>query len=93
MRIFKYELRFDGENNTVINAPIVKPLKVDFQDGSPYLWAAVDTNKEAEPWDVYFIGTGWEFGSEVDVNADYVHTTVESSAPFVWHWFCKKHAA
>lgn len=90
--IYKYDV-WAGHMNTMIEAPIIKPLYVDYQNGSSYLWAVVDTDKEPEEWLVSCIGDETDIGGiygEVDLDS-YLNTTVESSYPFVWHWFCRKY--
>lgn len=79
--------------HNIVTASIVKPLHVDIQRGDPCLWAIVDTNKEPEEWLVSCIGTGWSLhgvGQNIDLGS-YLNTTVASSDPFVWHWFCRKY--
>lgn len=90
--IYKYVLDRTNVHN-IITAPIVKPLHVDIQRGDPCLWAVVDITKEPEEWVVSCIGTGWSL-DKVDSNITtdhYLNTTVASSDPFVWHWFCRKY--
>lgn len=85
--IYKYPLDFRVEQ--IIDAPIVRPLRIDFQNGVPHLWAIVDTEKSIEEWLVIRSGTGWNL-SELPIGDydSYLNSTVESSAPYVWHWFC-----
>lgn len=95
--IHKYSID-NGLRHFHINAPIVKPLKIDYQyNDSPFLWAIVDTDKEPIEWLVTKCGTGWDFGAlnacsltveAIDPNS-YLNTTFESGTPFVWHWFCR----
>lgn len=88
-RIFKYELTYAATENIII-APIVKPLHVDFQDGTPCLWAVVEDGGYPEEWVVSRVGTGWNIDQmtcAVDLNT-YLNTTVGD--PYVWHWFCRK---
>jgi len=85
IRIYKYPL---GES-LVVTAPIVKPLRVDFQGGEPFLWAAIDDNKPDISISVLCVGTGWTMDGEVLDH--YLNTTVQSSDPFVWHWFWKEY--
>lgn len=91
-RIFKYELSVSNAE-CIIVAPIVKPLHVDFQNGSPYLWAMIDDKAMEEEWVVHCVGTGWDmdnvFNYEI-FTISYLNSTVESSKPYVWHWFCRK---
>lgn len=93
MVIYKYHVPIDG----IISAPIIKPLRVDLQAVDSggmclFLWAVVDRAKEDEKWLVQRIGTGWPLDDlEPSINLDsYLNTTVSSSAPYVWHFFCRK---
>ena len=47
MEVYKYILDRTLIHN-IVTAPIIKPLRVDFQRCDPCLWAIVDTNKEPE---------------------------------------------
>lgn len=100
--IYKYPI--DNVTNTIITAPIIKPLRVDHQpnsvDKTPnfYLWAVVDIEKPSEEWIVSCVGTGWDnekLGYQIDLDT-YLDTTIVE-APFgmrstnVWHWFCRKY--
>lgn len=87
--IYKYPVAECNTHN-IIDAPIVKPLYVEYQNGDPYLWAVVDTEKEPIEWLVSCVGTGIPHDSNIDLDS-YLNTTVESSKPFVWHWFCRKY--
>lgn len=73
---------------SIVHAHIVRPLKVDYQNCQPYLWAIVDT--DLEPFDsaVYRIGTGHEISDHIVPFDSFLNTTVAQSEPFVWHWFC-----
>ena len=85
--IYKYPLDEERVGN-IISAPIFKPLKVDYQNGIPMLWAIINEDAEPEEWRVLRIGTGWPVaGLEFE---NYLNTTVAQSEPFVWHWFCSK---
>ena len=72
---------------TRLSAPIVKPLKVDYQNGQATLWAIVDTEMKPKDIFVFCIGTGHPFPSVIPHDA-YLNTTVSQSDPYVWHWFC-----
>ena len=89
--IYKYPLH-NCVQNQIVTAPIIKPLKIDFQDEIPCLWAMVDTKKQAEEWIVFKIGTGWDlntYGNASLFSENYLNTTLADD-PYVWHWFCRK---
>lgn len=89
--IQKYNV-WGGHTSTMLEAPIIKPLHVDYINGSATLWAVVDTDREPEEWLVSCIGDETDIGGiygDVDCDA-YLNTTVASSKPFIWHWFCRK---
>lgn len=95
--IYKYPIDPMPTHHFRLNAPIIKPLKIDYKDGVPCLWAIVDTNKEPETWVVTKLGTGWdfEFINHTSLTLDaidpdsYLSTTFEPGTPYVWHWFCR----
>lgn len=91
--IFKYEVT-DAMMFSIIEAPIIKILKVDYQNGVPYLWAIVDTELRTNKYRIYRIGTGHPFGSDTPIGSinpnNYINTTVMSNEPYVWHWFYDK---
>lgn len=86
--IYKYPI----DKTFVLEAPIIKPLHVDYQDGIPTLWAMVDTDAQNEEWFITYVGTGWNVSNVPQcINPDYyLNTTVKSSYPYVLHWFCGK---
>ena len=93
-----YKYRISNFGNTILSAPIIKPLKIDYQDENPFLWAFVDTEKLPEEWAVTKIGTGWDIDeinncnpvSNATIELDcYLNTTFEPGTPYVWHWFCR----
>lgn len=86
--IFKYPIN-DMLPTSKIVAPIVRPLHVDYQDGIAYLWAVVDNSIRNKSVIIARIGTGHPFDGAVIPLENYMNTTVEQSAPYVWHWFYK----
>lgn len=86
--IYKYELTQFAVSQ--IEAPIIKCLEVDYQNGNPYLWAIVRTEEDApkKKLTIYRVGTGWPVNQSFVENAEYINTTVGESEPYVWHWFC-----
>lgn len=87
LRIFKYPL--DVRTMNTINAPIVKPLRVDFQNGTANLWAIVDTDAPDKPYHVLCIGTGQQVHFDI-AKIDYLSTTIIAEGRLVFHWFIKK---
>lgn len=85
IRIYKYELDEMMPVN-VIQARFLKPLRVDYQNGRPFLWAVVSDSMPLVSIDVLRVGTGQEVGSDVPMT-HYLNTTVAQSEPYVWHWF------
>lgn len=88
--IYKYELN-EALPVCEVRAPIVKPLKVDFQNGKPFLWAVVDTAAAEKTIHIYRVGTGFPL-HEGFIIGSHLNTTVLQSEPYVWHWFwdCKE---
>ena len=85
MTIYKYKLN-DTLQLSTVEAPIVSPLWVDYQNGEPYVWAIIDPNTPVRRIHILQIGTGQPFGDGVCIG-NYLNTTVAQSEPFVWHWF------
>lgn len=83
--IYKYEVS-ERVPVSIIEAPITRPLKVDYQNGHPFLWAMVDSTKPPVRVKIFRVPTGHPFDGDV-VMSTYMNTTVAQSEPFVWHWF------
>lgn len=87
--IFKYPVS-DELPVTTVKAPIIKPLKVDYQGMHSFLWAIVDLDKASEEYDVFRVGTGHMICEKIVPFDSYLNSTVAQSEPYVWHWFCAK---
>ena len=85
-KIFKFKLNETLPITSIVDR-IVEPLKVDYQNGVPYLWAIYDDDASECNYEVYRIGTGQPFGEDFYECSVYINTTVTQSAPYVWHWF------
>ena len=83
--IYKYKLSEVLPFSTV-EAPIVSPIWVDYQNGDPYVWAIVDPEMPVRRIRVYRIGTGHPIEGFINLG-NYLNTTVAQSEPYVWHWF------
>ena len=85
-KIYKYGLGIDG---TVIgvNDSIEKFLHIECQDGWPMVWVLINDELEKESYDIYCIGTGWEFNPKED--DEYLGTTIDQCG-FVWHYFARR---
>lgn len=83
--IYKYKLDEMFPVNQV-TARIIKPLKVDYQNGEPYLWAVVNDVCPERTINILRIGTGYPLGDDIALS-QYINTTVYQSEPYVWHWF------
>ena len=84
LRIFKYPLDVRTENT--INAPIVKPLHVDFQYGLANLWALVDMDAQDIMYKVLCFGTGHQAQFDT-ATTKYLNTTITENGRLVFHWF------
>ena len=85
--IYKYELNEYMPVCEVL-APIIAPLRVDYQNGKPFLWAVVDTSQPDRLVRIHRVGTGFVLPGSVSIS-DHLNTTVQQSEPYVWHWFCE----
>lgn len=83
--IFKYEIN-ELLPVSVIEAPVIEPLKVDYQNGHPFVWMVVDTALPPRKIHLYRVGTGVPIDDDVALGL-YINTTVSQSEPYVWHWF------
>ena len=86
--IFKYEIT-EMMEFSIVEAPILMPLKVDFQNGKPFLWAVVDLEHRPKKFKIFRVGTGHPMSPDIALD-QYLNTTVMSSEPYVWHWFWKE---
>lgn len=81
--IYKYKLSQNQE--TQVDLPKgAKPLKVDVQHGSIFLWAIVDTDAEEETRTFEVFGTG-HFMKPAERN--YINTFFVDGGTYVFHAF------
>jgi len=86
-RILKFKLNETLPITSIVDS-IREPLRVDYQNGIPYLWAVCDDDETGKcAYEIYRIGTGQPIEDSVCLNSYYINTTVAQSAPYVWHWF------
>ena len=78
--IYKYQLTLSDNPITMIKGAEI--LTVKLQNGTPTLWALVDTNEYLEESRLIVIrGTG----HDIEDNAKYITTYIDG--PYVWHIF------
>lgn len=84
--IYKYPIEI--EDNFVIVMPEgSKPLTVQLQNGSPYLWVLVDPDKQCVPYDFTLMGTG-HIHSGDEINHEwYIGTFQMMGGGLVFHLF------
>lgn len=86
MTVFKYRLAIADSN--IVHGPIVRPLSVAIQRGTPCLWAVVDTRMPNAEHEVICVGTGCDM-SDLSPN-DYLNTIISADGGTVLHWFCRE---
>lgn len=86
-KIYKYALPLDGKSIQVSDY-IIEWLKVDMQNGQPYAWAVVDTEREGMMTEIVAWGTGWILPNDVYYDTEYLGTATDG-AGYVWHYFAK----
>ena len=85
-RIYKYFIGIGGEVSVQMPKD-AKPLLMEHQNGSIYLWALVDTDEPVQSWRKFrYYGTGESLSPETE--HIYINTffTGEDHT-FVWHAF------
>jgi hypothetical protein len=75
--IYKYEV-----DTIVVMPDKAEILTVQLQNGSPWIWALVDTSEELVERNFNIVGTGWELE---EFNHKYITTFQNGS--YVWHVF------
>jgi hypothetical protein len=75
--IYKYEV-----DNIVVMPHKAEILTVQLQNGRPWIWALVDTEKPSVERNFNVIGTGWEIE---ECNHKYIATFQDGD--MVWHVF------
>lgn len=86
MRIYKYVLE-QTDKQTVETPQRAQALHVGEQNGELCLWAAVDPSSPPMKRPVRIVGTGQEFGAELDGEDLRFLGTVQMSSGLVWHVF------
>lgn len=80
--IHKYKLEFRPIQ--IVKLPLKRVLTVQLQNGTPCLWALVDTDASEIPLTLRMAGTGTHDGCEFEKMA-YISATQYGA--FVLHWF------
>jgi len=83
--IYKYPLKI--EDSFQLEMPVeAVPLRIDMQDGKPYLWAVVYPDLRMVTYTFYCLGTGFELPDNLTEEPHtYIGTLFEG--PFVWHFW------
>lgn len=83
--IFKYALT--GSSRQIINLPaLAQPLSLQLQQGSPHLWALVDTDQPIQRYVVLAYWTGHEV-QELPIGHEFLGTLQSSDGSLVFHFF------
>ena len=80
--IWKFEIRLQGEPQTIEMPQGATILDVQVQNGHPQLWALVDHSASLQRRTFQIHGTGHPFSAE---SMQFVRTF--QMPPFVWHLF------
>ena len=80
--IYKYKLAWQPVQ--VVQLPLKRVLTIRLQNGTPCLWALVDTDAPEIPLTLRMAGTGTHDGNDYERLA-YISTT--QFGAFVLHWF------
>ena len=86
--VYKYPLS-DVIDVSTVYAPIVKPLKVDYQKSQFHLWALVDLDEQPKTNEIICIGTGQQIYGNLDPE-NFLNTTITEEGRLVLHWFVNK---
>lgn len=85
-KIFKYKIK--TERNFSLELPLIHTfLKLDVQNGTPFLWILIDTNSNEGTFCFEIYGTGWEIEKDslAKKKINYIDTFQLDS--YVWHLF------
>ena len=82
--IYKYRLELQPVQ--IVKLPLKRVLTIQIQDGTPCLWALVNTNEMEIPLAICMAGTGAQDGNDYE-RLKYISTT--QLGGFVFHWFCE----
>ena len=80
--IYKYKLEFQPIQ--IVKLPLKRILTIQIQDGTPCLWALVDTEAPEVPMQIRMAGTGTHDAHDFD-KLRFISTTQYGA--FVLHWF------
>ena len=80
--IYKYKLAWQPVQ--VVQLPLKRVLTIQLQNGTPCLWALVDTDAPEIPLTLRMAGTGTRDGCDFDT-LRYINTT--QFGTLVLHWF------
>lgn len=80
--IYKYRLEWSPVQ--IVKLPLKRLLTIQLQDGTPCLWALVDTNAPELPITVCMAGTGTYDGYSYE-QLEYINTTQYGA--IMLHWF------
>ena len=80
--IYKYKLEFQPIQ--IVKLPLKRILTIQTQDGTPCLWALVDTEAPEVPMQIRMAGTGTHDAHDFD-KLRFISTTQYGT--FVLHWF------
>lgn len=80
--IYKYKLEFQPIQ--IVKLPLKRILTIQIQDGTPCLWALVDTEAPEVPMQIRMAGTGTHDAHDFD-KLRFISTTQYGT--FVLHWF------
>ncbi len=83
--IYKYRLEWSPVQ--MVKLPLKRVLTIQIQDGTPCLWAMVDTDAPDVPVTVYMAGTGTHDVYDYE-RLKYINTT--QFGAFVLHWFYER---
>jgi len=86
--VWKYPLKVDDRQ--VIEMPFgASPLKVDVQNGQPYLWALVNPAVEQVKCEIIIVGTGHPVDDFITAS-EYVDSFMMHDGALVFHVFLKE---
>lgn len=83
--IYKYRLEWSPVQ--MVTLPLKRVLTVQLQEGTPCLWALVDTDAPEKPLTIRMVGTGTHDGCDFE-RLKYINTT--QFGAFVLHWFYER---
>lgn len=82
--IWKFPIRHLADRIVIDMPRGAAPLRVQMQNGTPYMWAVVDTAEPTEPTGFRILGTGRAISRDV---GQYIDTLQMPGSGLVWHVF------